>query len=72
MIRTFVFALLALSLQANAAVVGFNPASKTVNVGDGHRDRVQPVRPLLAARLFIVRSPEAARADAAWSHGRDS
>lgn len=34
MIRTILFALLALSLQANAAVVGFNPASKSVTVGD--------------------------------------
>jgi PEP-CTERM motif len=34
MIRTFLFALFALSLQANAAVVSFNPPSKTVNVGD--------------------------------------
>ncbi len=34
MIRTFVFALLALSLQANAAVVTFNPGSKTVKVGE--------------------------------------
>jgi hypothetical protein len=34
MIRTLLFALAALSLQASAAVVGFNPASTTVNVGD--------------------------------------
>jgi hypothetical protein len=34
MIRTLLFALFALSVQANAAVVGFNPASTTVNVGN--------------------------------------
>jgi len=34
MIRTCLFALLAFSLQANAAVVGFNPTNSTVHPGD--------------------------------------
>lgn len=34
MFRTLLIGLFALSVQANAAVVGFNPASETVNVGD--------------------------------------
>jgi len=34
MIRTFLCALFALSLQANAAVVGFNPTNSSVGLGD--------------------------------------